>query len=109
MPINDYRYGGSKDRYEVIKVKGEGGAKSVAIPPNSSCLAMDIDDPIVYLVMTDSTGYPSVEAYSIARIPTESEKAASAIENVTQTLSNVMAQMTAMTEKINKLEASLNG
>ena len=109
MPINDYRSGGSMDRCEVIKVKGEGGAKSVKIPPNSSCLAMDIDDPIVYLIVTDSTGYPSVEAYSITRIPTESEKAASAIENVTQTLSNVMAQMTAMTEKINKLEASLNG
>ncbi len=107
--MQDYRSGGSMDRCEVIKVKGEGGAKSVKIPPNSSCLAMDIDDPIVYLVMTDSTGYPSVEAYSITRIPTESEKAASAIENVTQTLSNVMAQMTAMTEKINKLEASLNG
>ena len=107
--MQDYRSGGSMDRCETIKVKGEGGAKSVKIPPNSSCLAMDVDDPIVYLIVTDSTGYPSVEAYSIARIPTESEKAASAIENVTQTLSNVMAQMTAMTEKINKLEASLNG
>ena len=107
--MNDYRSGGSLDRCEVIKVKGEGGAKSVKIPPNSSCLAMDIDDPVVYLIMTDSTGYPSVEAYSITRIPTESEKAASAIENVTTTLSAVVEQMNAMAEKINKLEASLNG
>ena len=41
--MTDYRYGGSTDRCEVIKVKGEGGAKSVKIPPQSSCLAMDID------------------------------------------------------------------
>ena len=109
MPMNDYRYGGSTDRCEVIKVKGEGGAKSVKIPPNSSCLAMDIDEPIVYLIVTDSTGYPSVEAYSISRIPTESEKAASAIEKVTTTLSAVVDQMNTMAEKINKLEASLNG
>ncbi|MBQ6207365.1 MAG: hypothetical protein IJK52_09820 [Oscillospiraceae bacterium] len=109
MAMNDYRSGGSLDRCEVIKVKGEGGAKSIKIPPNSSCLAMDIDDPVVYLVMTDSTGYPSVEAYSIERIPTESEKAASAIEQVTTTLSQVVAQMGEMAEKINKLEASLNG
>lgn len=27
--MNDYRSGGSLDRCEVIKVKGEGGAKSV--------------------------------------------------------------------------------
>lgn len=106
---NDYRSGGSMERCEVIKVKGEGGAKSVKIPPNSSCLAMDIDDPIVYLVVTDSTGYPSVEAYSITRIPTESEKAASALENVTSTLAAVMEQVNTMSEKISKLEASLNG
>lgn len=108
MGERDYRSGGSLDRCEVIKVKGEGGAKSVKIPPNSSCLAMDLDDPIVYLVMTDSTGYPSVEAYSIERIPTESEKAASAIEQVTGTLTKVVEQMNAMSEKISKLEASLN-
>lgn len=109
MPISDYRSGGSLDRCEVIKVKGEGGAKSVKIPPNSSCLAMDIDEPIVYLIQTDSTGYPSVEAYSVTRIPTESEKAASAIEQVTATLATVVDQMQAMSEKINKLESSLNG
>lgn len=40
MPVNDYRSGGSLDRCEVIKVKGEGGAKSIKIPPNSSCLFM---------------------------------------------------------------------
>lgn len=107
--MNDYRSGGSMDRCEVIKVKGEGGAKSVKIPPNSSCLAMDLDEAIVYLIVTDSTGYPSVEAYSIQRIPTESEKAASAIEKVTATLTAVVEQMNAMSEKINKLETSLNG
>ena len=107
--MQDYRSGGSLDRCEVIKVKGEGGAKSVKIPPNSSCLAMDIDEPIVYLIQTDSTGYPSVEAYAIKRIPTESEKAASAIEQVMGTLNNVVNDMKAMSEKINKLEASLNG
>lgn len=107
--MNDYRSGGSMDRCEVIKVKGEGGAKSVKIPPNSSCLAMDLDEAIVYLIVTDSTGYPSVEAYSIQRIPTESEKAATAIEQVTNTLAKVVEQMNAMSEKINKLEAGLNG
>ena len=104
----DYRSGGSMDRCEVIKVKGEGGAKSVKIPPNSSCLAMDIDDPVVYLIQTDSTGYPSVEAYSITRIPTESEKAASAIEQVTATLATVVEQMKAMNEEISKLKSSRN-
>ena len=34
MPMSDYRSGGSLDRCEVIKVKGEGGVKSFKVPPN---------------------------------------------------------------------------
>ena len=107
MSTNDYRTGGSQDRCEVITVKGEGGAKSVKIPPNSSCLAMDIDDPIVYLIKTDSTGYPSVEAYKTERVPTESEKAASAIEQVTQALTTISAQMGDFGERLTRLEEQL--
>lgn len=105
MNTNDYRTGGSQDRCEVIRVKGEGGAKSVKIPPNSSCLAMDVDAPIVYLIMTDSTGYPSVEAYETKRIPTESEKAASAIEQVTQALASISTQMGDLGDRLTRLEA----
>lgn len=103
--MQDYRTGGSQDRCEVITVKGERGANAVKIPPNSSCLTMDIDDPVVYLIKTDSTGYPSVEAYKIERIPTASEKAASAIEQVTQALSNISTQMSDFGERLMRLEA----
>lgn len=101
--MQDYRTGGSRDRCEVIRVKGEGGAKSIKIPPDSSCLAIDVDDPIVYLVKTDSTGYASVEAYEIKRIPTESEKAASAIDNVTNALSSVVQKMDEFSSMIENL------
>ena len=103
--MQDYRTGGSTDRCEVIRVKGEGGAKSVKIPPNSSCLCMDVDDPIVYLVQTDSTGYASVEAYKVERIPTESEKAASTIEQVMNALTAMSQQMQTFGERMDKLEA----
>lgn len=105
--MQDYRTGGSQDRCEVIRVKGEGGAKSVKIPPNSSCLCMDVDEPIVYLVQTDSTGYPAVEAYKVERIPTESEKAASALENVTTALTSVMEKLSALDSRLTGLEAQL--
>ena len=41
-----------------------------------------------------------MEAYKIERIPTESEKAASAIEQVTATLSTVVEQMQAMNSQL---------
>lgn len=99
---NDYHLGGSQDRCEVIKVSGEGGAKAIKLPPNSSCLCMDADQPIVYLVKTDGAGYATVEAYEYKRIPTESEKAATAIEQIA-------ASLVAMTEKLNGLDARLTG
>ena len=99
-----YQPGGSTERWEVIRVKGEGGAKSVKLPPNSSCLCMDVDDPVVYLVMTDATGYPSVEAYKIERIPTESEKSAQAIENVTNVLTTVVEQLATLSGRLDRLE-----
>ena len=92
--------GAGQTRCEVIKVKGEGGAKSVKIPPNSSCLAMDIDSPIVYLIMTDATGFPTVEAYSITRVPTESEKQASKLDAVLNSIG-------ALTERIDSIEKRL--
>lgn len=100
----DYRTGGSTDRCEVIRVKGEGGAKSVKIPPQSSCLAMDVDEPLVYLIATDSTGFPAVEAYKIERVPTESEKAATAIETVTTTLGTVVEALKELTERMDRME-----
>lgn len=105
--MTNYRPGGPTDRCTVISVKGEGGAKSINLPPYSSCLAMDADLPIVYLVQTDSTGFPTVEAYKIERVPTESEKAANAIEQVTTALSDVAEQMKAFGERISKLEEQL--
>ena len=104
---SSYQTGGSTERWEVIRVKGEGGAKSVKLPPNSSCLAMDVDDPVVYLITTDATGYASVEAYKVERIPTESEKAASALEQVTTALTTVMSQLEALGSRMDKLEEQL--
>lgn len=92
--------GAGQTRCEVIKVKGEGGAKSVKIPPNSSCLAMDIDSPIVYLVMTDATGFATVEAYAIERVPTESEKQANKLDAVLNSIG-------ALAQRIDEIEKRL--
>jgi len=52
-------------RYEVIKVNGEGGANAFQMAPNSSVLLLDEHEPIVYLKTTDGAGYPTITSYSI--------------------------------------------
>lgn len=52
-------------RQEIAKVNGENGARAYQLAPNSSALLLDEVNPIVYLKVTDSGGYPSITAYSI--------------------------------------------
>lgn len=52
-------------RQEVLRVNGKNGAEALKLPPNSSALALDENEPIVWLIVTDSAGYPSLTAYTI--------------------------------------------
>ena len=61
---NPYQYM-PPQRYEVIKVNGEGGASAFQMAPNSSVLLLDESAPIVWLKTTDGAGYPTLTPYSI--------------------------------------------
>jgi len=52
-------------RHEVIRVTGLAGANTLQLLPNSSCLLLDNERPIVYLVVTDGAGYKTVTSYDI--------------------------------------------
>ena len=45
-------------RYEIVKVKGEAGARAFQMAPNSSILLADETNPnLIWLVQTDGAGY----------------------------------------------------
>lgn len=51
---------------QVIRVNGENGARTLAMPPNSSALVLDETAPLVWLCVTDGAGYKTVTPYSIS-------------------------------------------
>lgn len=51
---------------QVVRVTGEAGARSLRLPPNSSALALDNENPIVWLICTDGAGYATVTPYQIS-------------------------------------------
>ena len=53
-------------KQEIVRVKGENGAKMLPMGPNCSAIALDEDNPIVWLVQTDGAGYKTVSPYSIS-------------------------------------------
>lgn len=73
---------------EILVFKGMDGAQAYSMPPDSSVLALDETEPIVYAVKTDSSGVKTIYRYSITPIPEVKEP----------TLSELM-------EKMNRLEA----
>lgn len=69
---NGRGYGMPSPKTEVIRVNGRNGVNMFRMPPNSSALLLDENEPIVWLVQTDGAGYKTSTPYKI--IPFEPEK-----------------------------------
>lgn len=61
-----------QQRQDVVRVNGRNGADSYPLPPNSSILMLDENEPVVWLKTTDGAGYPTVNAYNIS--PAQSQE-----------------------------------
>lgn len=59
---------GMRQRHQILKANGRQGALGLAgqMYPDSNALALDTADNIMWLIQTDSSGYPSVQAFDIA-------------------------------------------
>ncbi len=52
-------------KQEVVKVKGENGARAFPMGPNESAILLDEDNPMIWLAQTDGAGYKTVTPYDI--------------------------------------------
>lgn len=59
-----YGYGYAQ-RYDVIRVNGENGARSIQLAPGSEVLMLDSTAPIVWLAQADGAGYKTVTPFNI--------------------------------------------
>lgn len=78
-------------RQEVTKVNGMAGAQAYQMPPNSSALLIDMNNPIVYLCVSDGAGLKNVTAYTITEYKPEDT-----------------SEYKALSDRIAKLEARIN-
>lgn len=60
--INNYM---PAQRYEIIRVNGEAGAKNFRMAPNSNALLLDDTAAIIWVAQTDGTGYLTVTPYDV--------------------------------------------
>ena len=50
---------------EVDRVNGRNGAEMYRMAPDSSAIVLDINNPMIWFIQTDSAGYKSITAYDI--------------------------------------------
>ena len=50
----------------VVRVKGMAGAETYNMAPNCDDILLDMDEPIIYFVMTDGAGYKTITPYDIS-------------------------------------------
>ena len=49
-----------------VKVNGFNGANTLNLAPNSDKLVLDMNEPIVWFIQTDGTGYKTITGYDIS-------------------------------------------
>ena len=95
IPYSPYNSG--TNQTEVQKVTGRKGAEMYRIAPNSSALLLDLNDPIVWFIQTDSAGYKTILPYDIK--PHEEEQP-SDIKDVNSRLDDMDARLKQIEEAL---------
>ena len=81
-------------RMEIQKVSGEDSAKAFPIGPDSSAILMDLNDPLIWVITTDASGFKNVTPFSISPYVKEEPVKAS----------DITAQIDELNNRLNKLE-----
>ena len=50
---------------QIQKVNGEESAKNYPMGPNSSAILLDANDPLIWVVVTDASGYKTINPFTI--------------------------------------------
>ena len=74
-----------------IRVNGRAGADAFSMPPNSDTILLDMNEPIIYFVMSDGAGYKTITPYDISIHKEVTEK---------DTLKSIEARLTKLEEAV---------
>lgn len=91
---------------EIQKVTGEESARAYPLGPNSSIILLDSNNPLIWVVTTDASGYKTVNPFTIT--PYTPEKPLSQ-SDVNEQLEKVNARLDKLEERMRRYGQSNNG
>ena len=83
---------------EIQKVNGEESARAFPIGPNSSVILLDTNEPIIWVIVTDSSGYKTVSPFTITPYIPEKPITTS---DLNDTLVSVLDRLQKIEERMN--------
>lgn len=91
---------------EIQKVMGEESARNYPLAPNSSIILLDANNPLIWVVTTDASGYKTVNPFTIT--PYTPEKPLSQAD-INDQLEKVNARLDKLEERMHKYGQSYYG
>lgn len=89
MPQNSYNFLQSQ---KIVQVNGYNGAEAYKMAPNSSIILMDINEPIIWLKITDGAGYPTITGYTISPLENRTNDIEQRIQALEDKISKIFQQ-----------------
>ena len=77
----------------VLRVNGINGANAIQLRPNSSILAIDDTQPVVWLAQTDGAGYKTVTPYAITPVQDVQENKIRQLESEIADLKKIVEEI----------------
>ena len=98
-PVQPIQFSAPAPIMEIPKVNGEESARAFNIGPNSSVILMDNDKPLIWVVVTDASGFKTVTPFTISPYTPEQPVSAEALKG----------EMDGIYDRLSKLEERMNG
>jgi hypothetical protein len=90
MPQNNYSF--LQQSQKIVQVNGYNGAEAYKMAPNSSIILMDINEPIIWLKITDGAGYPTITGYTISPLENRTNDIEQRIQALEDKISKIFQQ-----------------
>lgn len=104
--LPNYLNTGLSPQMEIQKVSGEESAKAFPIGPNSSVILLDANNPLIWVVTTDSSGYKTVNPFTITPyIP----KQPVTTDDLKDQLGSIVTRLEKIEERMSSYGQSNNG
>lgn len=89
MTQNNYNF---LQPQKIVQVNGYNGAEAYKMAPNSSIILMDINEPIIWLKITDGAGYPTITGYTISPLENKTNDIEQRVQALEDKISKIFQQ-----------------